>query len=138
MAVRRLEGLAERRIDAPVERCMEVLRDVPSWPAWSSAIRSISASKGPTLVEARLLGFPLVFMAEVSVGESEVTIRRIPHDDDDPERLELAIRLVPDGHACRATAELTATLDAPRLLPIPDALADQVASRLLADLAARA
>ena len=146
MGVRVLEGRAEREIDAPLERCLEVLRDVECWPDWISTVSSVavlerddSGRPAQVVVEARLVGLPLWFAADVSVGEpGELTIRRVPHDESDPERLELAVRLEETAAAaCRATATLSAGLEVPRLVPLPGAVADQVAGRLLADLAGR-
>jgi len=146
VGVRVLEGRAEKEIDAPLERCLEVLRDVERWPDWISTVRSLSVierddSGDPArvLVEARLVGLPIWFAAEVSAREpGELRLRRLAHEEGDPERLELAVHLEEsEGEGCRATAELSADLDVPRLLPLPRAVADQVAGRLLADLAGR-
>ena len=132
---------------ASIGRCLEVLRDVEAWPEWLSTVRSLSvmerdAAGDPArvLVEARLVGLPLWFAAEVSLQEpGELTLRRVAHEEGDPERLELSVRLEEsDGEGCRAAAELSAGLEVPRLLPLPGAIADQVAARLLVDLEGRA
>jgi hypothetical protein len=144
--LRTLAGRAERSIDAPAERCLAPLRDVERWPEWISTIRSASVFErddegrpSRVLVEAVMLGFPLAFAAEVSIPSPDrLTIRRLPHEETDSERLELSVAVAPEGDGSRAVAELTAALEVPRLLPLPDAVADQLAARLLSDLDARA
>jgi hypothetical protein len=141
-----LSGDAERWIDAPAGRCLSVLRDLERWPDWSSTVTSITVMERDAQgrgalagVRARLLGLAVVFLMEVSGGPGDrIELHRLPHGDDDPERLDLVIELSPEGSGCHASAELEAELDAPRLLPLPSAIGDQVAARLLADLAAAA
>ena len=91
------------------------------------------------MVAARMLALPLVFVAEVtSDGSSELAIRRLPHEDTDPESLEIHVRVAPQAGGCRASVEISAELDLPRLLPLPAAVGDQLAGRLLTDLDSRA
>jgi hypothetical protein len=137
MAVKRLQGKAERRIAAPREACLDLLRDPEGWPDWLSAVHDVSvyerdATGIPTRagIHVRLLGLPVIFAAAIEFADG-VTIRRIAQEPDDPERLELIVRLGGDG---AATASVEAEVDVPRLLPLPTAIGDQVASRLLADL----
>jgi ribosome-associated toxin RatA of RatAB toxin-antitoxin module len=146
MGVKVLEGRAERSLAASAERCFALLRDVERWPEWLSTVRSVSVverddSGRPTrvLVEASMLGLPLWFGAEVSVREpNELRLERVAFEEHDPETLELALSLeATEGGGCRATAELSAAVELPRLLPLPRAVGDQVAGRLLSDLAER-
>ena len=144
--MKRLSGHAERWIDAPAGLCLSLLRDLERWPDWSSTVvssagveRDAEGRATRASLEARLLGLRLSFRAKVSEGPGDhVELRRLPHGDDDPERLDLIVDLSPQGSGCLATAQLTAGLDVPRLLPLPGAIGDQVAARILADLAAAA
>jgi hypothetical protein len=145
MTARSLAGSADRPIDAAPEHCLALLADVESWPEWISAIRSIgvlerdgSGAPSRVLLEARMLGFPLAFTATVAASPHEFTLRRVAHGTTDPEALELVVQVEPAERGCRASARLSATVDAPRLLPLPDPVADQAAARLLADLGDRA
>lgn len=141
-----LSGHAERWIDAPAGLCLSLLRDLERWPDWSSTVVSTAGLKRDAqgratraTLEARLLGLPLIFRAEVSEGPGDhVELHRLPHGGDDAERLDLIVELSPQGSGCLATAQLKAEVDVPRLLPVPGALGDQVAARILADLAAAA
>ncbi|MEA2398787.1 MAG: Polyketide cyclase / dehydrase and lipid transport, partial [Thermoleophilaceae bacterium] len=145
MAVRSLRGRSERLIPASLEECFAVLAGVERWPDWISTLRSLevleSDSSGrPSRVamEARVLGLTLALAATVEVTAREgVAIRRVPHGDDDPERFELVIALADVGGGARASAELSAQLEVPRLLPLPGVAADQAAARVLADLERR-
>jgi hypothetical protein len=142
MAIRELRGRAERPLDASVENCLAVLRDLEHWPEWASAVRSVTLLEagrpgGPlrVAVEVGVLGLGLAFAGEVSIeGAGRLTLTRLPNEETDPERLELAVELAPATAGCYATAELDARVDVPRLLPVPGAVADQFAARLLADL----
>jgi hypothetical protein len=144
--MKRLSGHAERWIDAPAGRCLSLLRDLERWPDWSSTVvssagvgRDAEGGASRASLEARLLGLPLIFMAELSEGPGDhVELHRLPHGRDDPERLDLIVELSPQGSGCLATAQLTAEVDVPRLLPLPGAIGDQVAARILADLDAAA
>src|SRR4051794_24868549 len=144
--MKRLSGQAERRIDAPAGRCLSLLRDLERWPDWSSTVvssagveRDSETGASRASLEARLLGRPLIFMAELSEGPGDhVELHRLPDGRDDPERVDLIVELSPQGSGCLATAQLTAEVDVPRLLPVPGAIGDQVAARILADLDAAA
>jgi hypothetical protein len=147
VGLRSLEGRAEREIGAPVERCLQVLRDIESWPEWLSTVRSVGVTErddsGETqrlLVQASMLGLPLWFAAEVEFREpGELKLERVALEEGDSERLELSVGLAPsEGDRCHANAQLSADLEVPRLLPLPGAIGDQVAGRLLADLDAEA
>lgn len=135
MPLRTIRGNAERRIAASVETCRRTAADAPRWPEWLSAVRSVTEAEGRLVVEARLLAIALFFLAEVETDAEGVTIRRAPFAAGDDERLEIVITLTTDSaDVCLATAEIDAELDVPRLLPVPAAIADQVAGRLLSDL----
>jgi hypothetical protein len=145
MALKELSGQAARSIAADRSRCLDALRDVETWPEWISAIQSVHVEERPEPGEpirvgvfARLLALPLVFAADVTSDESELVIRRVPHEDTDPERLEIRVRVAPEAGGARATAEISAELDVPRLVPLPAAVGDQIAARLLTDLDRRA
>ena len=146
MAVKTLRGQAERSIVAAPERCLDALLDADSWPEWMSAVHSVHVEERPyadrpgrVAVSARLLALPLVFAADVITdGSSELVIRRRPHEDSDPERLEISIHLAPEAGGCRAAIEIAAELEVPRLLPLPSAVGDQLAARLLTELDRRA
>jgi hypothetical protein len=146
VAPKTLEGRAERTIDAPADACLAALGDVERWPDWISTIRSVAVFErddegrpSRVGVEARLLGLPVVFAAEVRTpSPGLLTLRRLPNEGTDAERLELSVSVTSEGDRSRALAELIAVVDAPRLLPLPGPVADQLAARLLADLDARA
>jgi polyketide cyclase/dehydrase/lipid transport protein len=139
VAIKKLSGRAARSIAAEPARCLGALRDVDHWPEWLSMIHSVQVEEGPALVTARMLALPLVFVAEVTTdGSSEVLIRRLPQEGTDPERLEIRVQVAPESGGCRASVEISAELDVPRLLPLPGAVGDQLATRLLTDLDRRA
>ena len=133
MPLKTIHGAAERRIPAPVERCLRTAEAVEQWPEWLSTIHSVAITDG-TYVQARVLGIPLIFAVELDRQPLSLTVRRRPFGPDDPETFELAIECVYEGDACQASATISASLDLPRLLPVPGAIADQVAGRLLSDL----
>ena len=111
-----------------------------------SAVGSVHVDERPgpnapvrVVVSARMLALPLVFIAEVTTdGTSELVIRRLPHEETDPERLEIRVQVAPEESGCRATVELAAELEVPRFLPLPAAVGDQLAARLLTELDRRA
>ena len=136
MPFKTIQGRASRRIEAPAGRCAAAASDPEGWPEWLSTVRSITSAGDRWLVQASLLGIPLILAVTAAADPGRVTIRREPFGPDDHEEFELVLTLDPeDGdRACRASAEISAELELPRLLPVPAAIADQVASRVLGDL----
>jgi hypothetical protein len=137
MPLKTIQGAAERRIPAPAGVCLRTAEDVEQWPEWLSTIHSVAVTDG-TYVQARILGIPLIFETEIERDPSKLLVRRKPFGPDDPERFELDLGCIDDGDGCHASARISASLDLPRLLPVPGAIADQVAGRLLSDLEKRA
>jgi hypothetical protein len=145
MSARRLAGLAEATLPAPIERCFAVLRDVEAWPQWQPHVtgvdvleRGLSGAPARVVIEAHVLAFRPRLVARVAL-DPPVTLRldRIPFDDGDDEALRLTVTLQPGGATCTARAAVEAALDLPRLLPLPGAIADRVAGDLLDALRVR-
>ncbi len=139
MPFKRIQGRADRRIEAPAQRCIDAATDAERWPEWLSTVRSVTREGEGWLVKGRLLGVPLILAATVEAELDRVTIRREPFGPDDRERFELRVALDPEhgDRACRAWAEISAEVELPRLLPVPSAIADQFAARVLGDLERR-
>lgn len=139
MPFKTIQGRADRRIGAPAGRCVEAAADAERWPDWLSTVRSVTPAGDGWLVQAGILGIPLILAVTVQVEPHRATIQRQPFGAGDDERFELVLAMDPqDGErASRASAQISAELELPRLLPVPGAIADQVASRVLSDLERR-
>lgn len=122
-----LEGSARGITTTSVEDCVRFLRDVERYPDWhpevvrrvevrerdaeGNATRArglLHVSVGPVVKD-----FDLV-LAVTLPGPRTVQLRRIPHDDDDPERFEVTWRV--EQNLLRL--DVRATLSVSRFLPV--------------------
>jgi hypothetical protein len=117
-------------VDAPGERCLEVLADVSGYPEWSSLIESAEVDGDRIRLRASVLGIGFEMDCELEIGESGAVLRRLPNDPDDDERFEATWTVAPP----EITLHVAAVLDAPgpaRLLR--GRVERRVADDLLAD-----
>jgi hypothetical protein len=97
-------------VDAPPERCLELLADVEGYPSWSSLIESAVAVSGDRVrLRASVLGVGFEMECSLSVSADRAVLRRIPDDDDDEERFEADWAVQPGT----VTLHVHAVLDAP-------------------------
>ena len=96
-------------VDAPPERCLDLLADVERYPEWASLISEAQLDGERVRLRASLLGVSLEMECELELSAAGAALRRLPYDADDPERFEATWRLDP------GTVELhvSAVLDAP-------------------------
>src|SRR3954451_13216601 len=97
-------------VDASPDRCIELLRDVESYPDWSSLISRVERDGEHVRLRASVLGVALWMTCELRVGADGAVLRRIPDDEGDEERFEASFSLSPAG---TVGLHLSAVIDAP-------------------------
>jgi len=143
--MKELHGTASVSVTASAQECFELLIAVEDYPRWypdtvnEVRVTERSSEDHPVRARAKLhIAYgPLVrdFDLSLAIGAQqphEVTLTRVPHDADDPERFEVAWTI---GHGT-ITVALEASLSVPRLLPV-GGIADEMANGF-AHAAARA
>jgi hypothetical protein len=130
-------------IDASAGTCLGVLGDAERWPEWFSRVRRVE------VLNPRAEGTPLLVAIEASVlrlhpqlvatltmdGASRIELERVPNQPGDEEVLRLTVTVEPRGARALARADIEAQVDAPRLMPLPHAVADHFAAEVLHALA---
>jgi ribosome-associated toxin RatA of RatAB toxin-antitoxin module len=132
-------------LPAPAERCFEVLRDVTSWPRWYPYVTRASVLERAATGDAEQIELDVhvaAFRPSLLAGlqlqpPTMFRLERIAYDAGDDEALRVTVTLQPRGATCAARAEVDAAIDLPRLLPLPDAIADRIAADLLDALSTR-
>jgi hypothetical protein len=96
-------------VDAPPERCLELLADVEGYPSWSSLISSAERDGELVRLRASVLGVGFEMTCSLTLSTAGAVLERIAHDADDEERFEATWTVPP------ATVELhvRAALEAP-------------------------
>ena len=127
--MKELGGSAETTVAAAPESCFELVDAVDRYPSWNPDVRDVevleSDSGGrPTRVRTTVHAaagpiardFDLV-MDVTRSDRDAVSLSRVRHGPDDPERFEVVWR-VKAGPPTQLAVELTATLELPRLVPL--------------------
>jgi Polyketide cyclase / dehydrase and lipid transport len=109
-----LDRTVSARVDAPPDRCLVLLADVPAYPRWSRLVSTAEAVEGDRVrLRADVLGLPVIMDCVLELGDDHATLRRVPYDPDDDEVFVATwtVRSAPGG----ADVELHvhATIDAP-------------------------
>lgn len=146
--MREFQATVTRGVDAPRERCLQLLADVERYPDWHpDVVREVrvlerdangNALRAQARLHAALGPFDRDFDEELSVliyPPDRVLLQRVPDEAEDHEQLSLAWRVSGDSPT---TIELVieAALSVPRLVPV-GGVAEIVAKGFL-DAAARA
>lgn len=139
---RHLKGSARATVAASPEACFAVLADVLGWPDWYERVRVVEVvqrdaqgTPAEVVLEARVLRFDLRLRGRVVLEPSRsVVLERVAHGAGDEEAMRLAVSLEPAGEGCRASAEVDAYVDLPRLVPLPGSAGDRFAGDLLGAL----
>jgi hypothetical protein len=128
--VKDLRGEAAATVTASGSECFALLTAIEGYPAWHpdvirrAEVTERDADGRPSLARATVYvgigplrgNFELTL--EVStIPERLVRLSRVRHDSSDPEQFVLAWRIEP-GPSTRLTAELQASLQVPRFLPV--------------------
>ena len=132
-----IDHSARTEVQAPPERCLDLLADVASYPEWASLIQSAGPAAGDpdrVSVRAELMGLGFEMNCALELGADRAVLRRIPDDDGDEERYEATWTLTARGPQ-RTAVELhvAAVLDAPGPARL---LRGRVERRLVEDLLA--
>lgn len=135
--------MAGAEVDGSPDRCLALLADVETYSSWcpdvvrrAVVVRRDRATRAAHVQVTLRLGIgPLAGSFEELMEQridppDQVSLTRVPHTPDDPERLDLTWR-IEAGPPTRLTVELSAVLDIPRLVPLGGA-AESVAHELLA------
>ncbi len=132
--MKELHGRASATTAATRERCLALLRAVERYPGWyPDVVRSVEPADDPrrageTCLSAILhfsygpIAADLDLLLEVlDAPAGGVRLGRVPYSAGDRERFTVDWLLAerPGGAETNITLELNATLDVPRLLPIP-------------------
>jgi hypothetical protein len=138
--VKDLQGSAAESVNAPPDRCLELLADVESYPRWyPEVVRGLEVVKrdaGGAAQQVRAvlhaavgpINRDLELLLGVTRGTDTVALARVPHEGSDRERFEVNWRVVgAAAQQARIELSLAASLDLPRLLPI-GGLADTLAA----------
>jgi hypothetical protein len=77
---------ARAEVDAPIERCLEVLGAVERYPTWARLLAEAAWTDFPRVrLRAAVVGLSVVMDCELSISEDGAELRRIPYSDDDAE-----------------------------------------------------
>lgn len=152
--MKHLSGSARAQLAAGVDETYRVVREVERYPDWHGDVvrevrvlarRAEGADRVAAVLRARLgpvdRDFDLVFAVRAQ-AEREVILERAPHEPGDEERMTVhwTLRPLPEGDGaggCELALALDATLDVPRLVPLPGGLGDQLARGFLEGVARR-
>jgi ribosome-associated toxin RatA of RatAB toxin-antitoxin module len=129
--MKELSARADATASASPADALALLRDVEGYPNWyPEGVRSVAVTERDAAGAARGVravlhvaqgplqrDFALMLAVEASEA-GVVSLRRIPHDEHDPETFEVSWRVSPAGAGARIALSLEAHLDVPRLLPI--------------------
>lgn len=144
-AVKRIDGQASRHVNAPAERCFELLAAVDGYSDWTGGlVRDVEvlecgADDRPTKARATIhvatsaftrdLRFTVAVRAQAT---SAVTLHGLPDESPDFDELEISWRLSPAGSgATRIEVAFHAVTGVvPRFLPLPG-VGDVIARALL-------
>lgn len=126
-----LHGEASRTVNAPAERCLELLEDVAGYTSWyPEVVRHIEvldhdddgrASRARATIHAAAgpIARDLDIVLRVEHRPGRVTLSRIANERSDPERFIVAWRVdQAEADRSRIHLGLEATLDVPRLVPL--------------------
>jgi uncharacterized protein YndB with AHSA1/START domain len=138
--MKELSGTATGRTRAPIEECYALLSDVESYPDWfPDGVRAAEAlERDPASGEATKIKTTLhtskgpggdfkLHMAVTRQPPELVELRRLPHEQEDPERMTVTWHLT-RGPETLIQLALAAQLDLPRFVPVggvAQGLADQ-------------
>lgn len=95
-------------VEAPPERCLELLADVERYPSWSSLIDSVAREGELVRMRASVLGVGLEMTCSLALSPAGAVLRRVPHGPDDGERYEAAWSVAPALVELRVQAALEA------------------------------
>ena len=129
--MKQLHGDAAAGVGASAEECLAALAAVDRYPAWyPEVVKSVevleTGSDGvATRAQVKLFvsvgpvkkDFNLLMDVSV-VAPDRVTLSRVPHDDADDHRFDVAWEVEDQGESRRIALALDASLEVPRLLPL--------------------
>ncbi|MEA2467731.1 MAG: Polyketide cyclase / dehydrase and lipid transport [Thermoleophilaceae bacterium] len=96
-------------VDAPPERCLELLADVEGYPAWSSLISSASVDGDRVWLRVSVLGVGFEMVCSLELSAHGAVLGRLPNDAGDDERFEADWVVTPGA----VELHVVAALDAP-------------------------
>jgi hypothetical protein len=108
-AVLEIDRTVSATVEAPPERCRELLADVEGYPAWSSLISSASVEGDRVRLRASVLGVKFEMVCSLEVSDDRVVLERLPNDAGDDERFRADWALAPGV----VELHVRAALDAP-------------------------
>lgn len=124
-----LRGEASQRVQAPPQRCLDLLADLESYPRWyPEVVRRIEVVQrdGDRVTRARAtlhaaigpINRDFELLLSVTRGTDTVTLGREPHERSDREHFEVKWRAIAAGaDHTRLELALAASLNLPRMLP---------------------
>jgi Polyketide cyclase / dehydrase and lipid transport len=128
--MKELRGAAGATVDAPIERCFELLRAVDAYPSWyPEVVKSVQvvergAEGEPARVQTilHLAQGPLardfdLLMTVTAQRPTTVDLSRVPHERGDEERFQVVWKLSGQG-STRIGLDLRANLSVPRFVPL--------------------
>jgi Polyketide cyclase / dehydrase and lipid transport len=141
--MKELRGAAGATVDAPIERCFELLRAVDAYPSWyPEVVKSVQvmerdAEGEPARVQTilHLAQGPLardfdLLMTVTAQRPTTVDLSRVPHERGDEERFQVVWKLSGQG-STRIGLDLRANLSVPRFVPL-GGIGDSVAQGFVA------
>lgn len=141
--MKELRGAAGATVDAPIERCFELLRAVDAYPGWyPEVVKSVDvverdAAGEPARVQTtlHLAQGPLskdfeLLMTVTAQRPAMIDLTRIPEERGDDERFQVTWRLS-GQNPTRIGLDLLANLSVPRFLPL-GGIGDSVAQGFVA------
>jgi hypothetical protein len=101
-------------VDAPPERCLALLADVPGYPRWSRLVSAAEAvDEDRVRLRADVLGLPVIMDCVLELGEDRATLRRVPYDPDDDEVFIATWTVRREGDGSHVELHVQAAMDAP-------------------------
>jgi len=129
--VKELHGDADAGVGASAEECLSALAAVERYPTWYpdvvKSVEVLETGSDGVAIRAQVKLFVSVgpvkkdfnVLMDVSVvAPDRVKLSRVPHDDSDDHRFDVAWEVEDQGESRRIALALDASLEVPRFLPL--------------------
>jgi hypothetical protein len=111
-----IDRTAEKTVDAPPERCMQLLEAAVDYPSWASLIETVEVlGEGRVRLRVEIFGRHVVMDCRLSLGPGQALLERLPYEEDDEERYVATWKVAPgdsDGFS-EVSLHVLAALEAP-------------------------